>query len=313
MHLPLAQLFAALTQRIECDLEAGVLRLSGVNVVMSDAVKLGAHHTLEIETGRSFTVEKDEWDSVSLSRVEESCDPSRSAEIAAVIMSEGVASVYLITDTMTLVRSRIDMQIPRKRKMSSSSHDKSLNRFFEAVMQAILANIDFNRVKCVIIGSPAFTKDQFLDYMMQEAVRREYTVLTSHRSMFLPVHCTSGHGLSLKEILEDENILSRISDTKASGEVRVLNEFFDLMKNKPDTTVYGRKHVQKALELKAIRTLMLTDALFRSTNIATRKSYIDLVEEARKNDVEVKIFSSLHVSGKRLFLIPMSLNVCFYK
>ena len=268
---------------------------------MSDAVKLGAHHTLDIEVGRSFTVEKDEWDSISLDRVEESCDPTRSAEIAAVIMSEGVAAVYLITDTMTLVRARIDMQIPRKRKMSASSHDKTLHKFFEAVMQAILANIDFDRVKCIIVGSPAFTKDQFLDYMMQEAVRRDLTVLTSHRAMFLPVHCTSGHGMSLKEILEDETIISRISDTKASGEVKILNEFFDNMKNKPDTTVYGRKHVQKALELQAIRTLMLTDALFRSTNIETRKSYIDLVDQARKAGMEVKIFSSLHVSGQRLF------------
>jgi len=289
-----------LVHKVEFDMEVGILRLSGVNVEMSEAVKLGAHHTLEIEVGRSFTVEKDEWDSVALDRVEESCDPSRSAEVAAVIMGEGIASVCLITDTMTIVRARIDMQIPRKRKMSASAHDKTLSKFFEAVMQAILANIDFDHVKCVLVGSPAFTKDQFLDYMKAEAIRREIGVLKSHISLFLPVHCTSGHMMSLKEILEDETIAARISDTKASGEVRILKEFFDLMKNKPDTTVYGIKHVQKALELQAIRTLLLTDALFRSTDLATRKKYVALVDAVRTGGMEVKIFSSLHVSGQQL-------------
>jgi len=286
--------------KIEFDMDAGQLRLSGVNVCASDAVKLGAHHTLEIECGRSFTVEKDEWDSVAMARVEESCDPTKSAEVAAVIMGEGIAAVCLITDTMTIVRSRIDMQIPRKRKMSSGSHDKSLVRFYEAVMQAVLANIDFDHVKCVIVGSPAFTKDQFLQYMNEEAIKREIAVLKTHKSLFLPVHCSSGHLMALKEIMEDESIMSRISDTKASGEVLLLKEFFTLMKEKPDMTVYGRKHVQKALELKAIRTLMLTDALFRSTDIETRRSYVALVDAVREAGMDVKIFSSLHVSGQQL-------------
>lgn len=287
-------------QKIEFEVDAGMLRLSGVNVVASDAVKLGAHHTVEVELGRSFTVEKDEWDSVALARVEESCDPSRSAEIAAVVMGEGIATVCLITDSMTVVRARIDMQIPRKRRMSTAAHDKTVTKFFEAVLQAVLANIDFEHVKCVIVASPAFTKDQFLEYMQAEAVRRNLTAITAHRGLFLPVHCTSGHLVALKEILEDESIMARISDTKASGEVMLLREFFDLMKNKPDNIVYGIKHVEKALQLQAIRTLLLTDALFRSSDIATRKHYVSLVDAVRATGAEVRIFSSLHVSGQRL-------------
>lgn len=301
------------TQKIEFEVDAGMLRVSGVNVVASDAVKLGAHHTVEIELARAFTVEKDEWDSVALARVEEACDPARSAEIAAVVMGEGTASVCLITDSMTVVRARIDMQIPRKRRLTGAAHDKSVTKFFEAVLQAVLANIDFEHVKCVIVASPAFTKDQFLEYMHAEAVRRHLTAITTHRGLFLPVHCTSGHLVALKEILEDETIMARISDTKASGEVALLREFFDLMKNKPDNTVYGLKHVEKALQLQAIRTLLLTDALFRSSNIATRKQYVALVDAVRATGAEVKIFSSLHVSGQRLcFLISLSFTTFTY-
>ena len=294
-------LLVVVEQKMQFEVDAGMLRLSGVNVLASEAVKLGAHHTLEIELGRAFSVEKEEWDSVALERVNEACDPSRSAELAAVVMGEGTATVCLITDSMTVVRARVDMAIPRKRKMSATAHDKTLTRFYEAVLQAMLANIDFDRVKCVIVASPAFTKDQFLEYVREEAVRRHLTAVLEHRGLFLPVHSSSGHMVALKEVLEDEALLARIRDTKASGEVVLLKEFFDLMKNKPDTVVYGVRHVEKAMQLQAIRTLLLTDALFRAADIATRRRYVALVDSVRRTGATVRIFSSLHVTGQRLF------------
>ena len=37
----------------------------------------------------------------------------------------------------------------------------------------------------------------------------------------------------------------------------------------------------------------------RSSDVPTRKRYVALVESVRENGGEVKIFSSLHVSGER--------------
>jgi hypothetical protein len=59
-------------------------------------------------------------------------------------------------------------------------------------------------------------------------------------------------------------------------------------------------HVLLANESQAIDTLMLTDSLFRSCDIPTRRRYVDLVEKATENGATVLIFSSLHVSGERL-------------
>jgi hypothetical protein len=59
-------------------------------------------------------------------------------------------------------------------------------------------------------------------------------------------------------------------------------------------------HVLLANESQAIDTLMVTDSLFRSCDIPTRRRYVDLVEKATENGATVLIFSSLHVSGERL-------------
>lgn len=85
---------------------------------------MGAYHTLDLELNRKFSLKKQEWDSVSLERVEMACDPTKSADVAAVIMQEGLAHVCLITSSMTLVRAKIDVTIPRKRKGFVQQHEK---------------------------------------------------------------------------------------------------------------------------------------------------------------------------------------------
>jgi len=47
---------------------------------------------------------------------------------------------------MTLVRAKIDVNIPRKRKGHCTQHEKGLQKFFEAVMQAILRHINFDGI-----------------------------------------------------------------------------------------------------------------------------------------------------------------------
>lgn len=85
---------------------------------------MGAYHTLDLELNRKFTVRKAEWDSIALERVEMACDVTQNADVAAIIMQEGIAHICLITASMTMVRSKIDVAIPRKRKGNPAQHEK---------------------------------------------------------------------------------------------------------------------------------------------------------------------------------------------
>lgn len=46
------------------------------------------------------------------------------AEIAAVVMQEGLANICLVTSSMTIVRAKIEVAIPRKRKGHAQQHEK---------------------------------------------------------------------------------------------------------------------------------------------------------------------------------------------
>lgn len=105
---------------------------------------MGAFHTLDLEANRDVRIEKDEWDSIALSRVEESCVPGRGAEVAAIVCGEGnryysvlrmvliaslsvrsgSATFCLLSEHMTVVLQRLEVSIPRKLAANSSGHEK---------------------------------------------------------------------------------------------------------------------------------------------------------------------------------------------
>ncbi|XP_066144405.1 protein pelota isoform X1 [Euwallacea fornicatus] len=287
-------------ESIDFDTQACMLRLKGRNIEENQYVKMGAYHTLDLELNRKFILRKQEWDSVGLERIDVACDPTKSADVAAVIMQEGLAHVCLITSSMTLVRAKIDVNIPRKRKGFAQQHEKGLAKFYEQVMQAILRHVDFDVVKCVLIASPGFVRDQFFDYMFQMAVKTDNKILLENKSKFMLVHSSSGFKHSLKEVLQDPAVMVKISNTKAASEVKALEQFYTTLQCEPAKAFYGKKHIEKANEAQAIETLLISDKLFRCDDVKLRKEYVRLVDSARDSGGDVKIFSSMHISGEQL-------------
>ncbi|RTG83846.1 protein pelota [Schistosoma bovis] len=319
-----------------------VLHLKGRNVVENQFVKMGAYHTLDLRIDEKFTITKTEWDSVAIMLVEQASDPTQQADLAAVIMHEGLAYVCLITSTTTIVRAKIDTTIPRKRPgLPTAQHEKGLSRFFEQIMQALERHIRFDIliyknlgtkpdimiklfapksfdasqtkplislffvkfnlvVKCIILASPGFLREQFFEFMIQTATRQEKRVFLENKSKFMLVHSSSGHKHALKEVLTDSVVMSKLVNTKATSEVTALNDFYQMLKTDQSRAFYGYKHVKTAADACAIDTLLITDALFRSRNLEERKQYVELVDQVKDNQGIVRIFSSLHVSGEQL-------------
>lgn len=287
-------------EAIDFDTQACVLRVKGRNIQENQYVKMGAYHTLDLELNRKFTLAKKEWDSVALERIEQACDVTQHADLAAIVMQEGLAQVCLITASMTLVRAKIETNIPRKRKGMCAQHDKGLSKFYDQIIQAIMRHINFDVVKCIIVASPGFVKDQFAEYMFQQAQKLDNKVLLENKSKFILIHSSSGFKHSLKEVLQDPGVMVKLADTKAQSEVKTLEDFYQMLQTDPNRAFYGVKHVERANEEQAIETLLISDELFRAQDIAIRKRYVSLVDSVRENGGEVKIFSSLHVSGEQL-------------
>ncbi|KAF3972817.1 hypothetical protein ACB098_05G070700 [Castanea mollissima] len=285
------------------DSVGSILRIRGKNILENEHVKIGAFHTLELELHRPFVLRKDVWDSLALDVLHQASDPSASADLAVVLMQEGLAHLLLVGKSVTITRSRIETSIPRKHGPAIAGYESALNKFFENVLQAFLKHVDFDVVRCAVIASPGFTKDQFHRHLLLEAERRQLRPIIENKSRIILVHTTSGYKHSLREVLDAPNVMNMIKDTKAAKEIRALKDFFDMLSNDPSRACYGPKHVEVAHERLAIQTLLLTDELFRNSDVATRKKYANLVDSVKDSGGTVHIFSSLHVSGEQLATI----------
>ncbi|GKV21198.1 hypothetical protein SLEP1_g31195 [Rubroshorea leprosula] len=276
------------------------MRIRGKNILENEHVKIGAFHTLELELQRPFVLRKDIWDSMALDVLQQASDPAASADLAVVIMQEGLAHILLVGKSVTSTRSRIETSIPRKHGPAIAGYEKALNKFFDNVLQAFLKHVDFNVVRCAVIASPGFTKDQFHRHLLLEAERRQLRTIIENKSRIILVHTSSGYKHSLKEVLDAPNVMNMIKDTKAAQEVRALEDFFSMLSNDPARACYGPKHVEIAHERMAVQTLLITDELFRNADVATRQKYVNLVKSVKDSGGAAHIFSSMHVSGEQL-------------
>ena len=79
----------------------------------------------------------------------------------------------LVGSSTTLVRAKIEANLPRKRGAAAAGYDKAWTKFMDAVLAAVVRHVDFAIVKCLVIAGPGFAKEQFKEFLETEAVRRD--------------------------------------------------------------------------------------------------------------------------------------------
>ncbi|GAA5956015.1 hypothetical protein JCM8115_004387 [Rhodotorula mucilaginosa] len=280
------------------------LHVSGKVTSENEHVKKGAFHTLDLEIGRDFTIIKGEgeWDSVARERIKEMTEPGRGADVGAIVCGEGVANICIITNHTTIVRQRIDVPVPRKRKGGGTAlgADRAHSKFLMQVYDAVNRHFNFDELKVLIIASPGFTKETVYSFLLEEAVRQNNKALTQAKSKFLLLHSPSHHVHSLAQILSSPEVSAQLKDTKFAQEGVMLEKFFKMLDENPLRAWYGESHVFKAAERGAIGKLLVSDELFRAPSVARRKRFVKLVEDVKAYGGEVLMFSSMHESGQQL-------------
>ncbi|KAF2544290.1 hypothetical protein F2Q68_00030303 [Brassica cretica] len=250
-------------EEVDYDKDASVLRIRGKNILENEHVKIGAFHTLEIDLKRPFVLRKAFWDSLALDTLKQASDPAASSDLAVVLMQEGLGQIFL-----------------------------ALKKFFENVLQAFVKHVDFSVVRCAVIASPGFTKDQFHRHLLLEAERRQLRAIIENKSRIILVHTNSGYRHSLGEVLNAPNVMNMIKDTKAAKErTRIFHCF---------KWIDVPNHCGAHRFVTCVLLFLHGGALKLNSDVKTRKKYVDLVESVKDSGGEAFIFSSMHVSGEQL-------------
>ncbi|KIE01646.1 Translation release factor pelota-like protein, partial [Metarhizium majus ARSEF 297] len=306
---------AAAAERVHTDLTVKVkstffdpvissLRVSGVVASENDHVPMGSHHTLDIEVNRSFTVIKPNgWDSVSKATLSQALSDDKNGAMAAVVMQEGLANICLITQFRTVVKTRVESVVPKKRD-TAADQDAGLKRFFEKTLSSLLRAVDFSDSRPLLLASPGFVAQDFKEFIAKRGRDKSDKVLTAISKQATVIHANSGHVYSLNEVLKSPEVIAKMKDMSYIKEAQYIDNFFDLLKMDDGRAWYGTKAVEKAVADGAVGpgggVLLVNNSLFRSQDLATRKKYVALVDKVKNDGGEARILSSDHESGQRL-------------
>jgi len=287
-------------ESIDYDISAQAIRLNGKNVEENEYIKIGSYHSLSIEPNRAIKIQKAKWDRVDNELLNLVSSESSKAELGAVIFDEGIAHVCLISSSTTRVQSKIVQIIPKKHKNFSGKYNESIKKFYSSIYNDMVKYFDFEKLKCVILASPGFYRDQLLEHIIEDAKRDNLKNVLNFKSKFLLVHSTSGFIRSLNEVLCDEKIRSKIEDLNVTTESFLLNELNQTFMKNEHQAIYGIKHCEYCSKKKSISDLLMLDKLYRSKNLEERKQYVKLNDQVKQSGGNVLIFSSMSETGKEL-------------
>ncbi|CCW70224.1 unnamed protein product [Phytomonas sp. Hart1] len=282
------------------------IRVHGTNLSESEHVKLGAHHTLSIQAllPQEVTIIKKEWDTIWKERLNDACDQEASADTVALLLSYGEAQLLVVTPSFIHVKTKINVTISKKHKNDGTARDKSVQKFFRQVLDALLGNVDFEKIKLLLFCSPGHVREEFLNYVRNTCQHSEQVSMkTMFRNLSKIVlikinSCTVG---SLREVFKDPTVVKQMQLTRCVKDIATWDTFQDTINKDPDRCVYTLQPVYHAALAGAISTLMISDAVFRSPDPLVRRLFLSLyhcVQTSRA--AEVRIFSSNHVTGEQL-------------
>ncbi|KAJ4351981.1 Translation factor pelota [Didymosphaeria variabile] len=295
------------------DLASNELHVAGRVVSENEHVKMGSHHTLDLELNRKFTLEKvDGWDSVAVGMLTEACNTGSRAEMWAVVMGEGIANICLITEHQTILRNRVEVSVPRKGKGHMEQHNKGLEKFHNMLLSTLQRDMESakrdaqtEKTAPLLLASAGFYAQAFLQFVKDYAVRTGNKFLQVLIPSIVVAHSAGEHVHNLAEVLASPACTAKLSDAKFTRETALMDTFMKHMRLEDGRAAYGPREIERAVDSGAVGrgggVLLISNTLFRSHNLAERKRWVALVD--RVKDIEggeVRVLSSLHESGKRL-------------
>ncbi|CDU17074.1 uncharacterized protein PY17X_0622300 [Plasmodium yoelii] len=287
--------------KIDFDSINNNLRISGKNVKNNEFVKIGQYHTFDIGINEKIKIVKKNWDNVFKDKLEECTNIQNISEVGILLIDCGHANMYLMTDHLYKTVFNINKIIHKKKSENNinSMYKKSLDNFFKEVLINLMKNMNYEKIKCIVLGGPGFFKTDFFDYIYNKSDMKNNKEILSIKNKFIIVKTSNIYKNSLNEIINDNNMKKMILNMKVVSHVDILNKFYKLFEQNEKKICYGDSEIEYATSLNAIESLLITDGKIRNCNADIRKKYVKIIEKVKKNG-KVFIFSDNHISGEQL-------------
>ncbi len=109
-------------------------------------MQAGQYHTFEVGLSNRFKLEKGEWSSEAQELLQTATDPSKRADVVALLLDQsGRAEIFLVTPTTTTRRALIDCTVNKNKRFANTSQaEKQMASFFDTVACSLTNNLNLD-------------------------------------------------------------------------------------------------------------------------------------------------------------------------
>lgn len=241
------------------------LRIRGI--ILEGVESIGAYHTFNIEPNMEIKIEK-EWKEYHIKRLKEA--QKKHGKIAIVAMDDEVATIAIVHEYG--VEEIANIHSNYSGKMYEGKEDK------KEYYGQILSKIKNLELPIAIVG-PGFEKENFIKFAKKDL--KKYVVDSVSYSGMAGINEAIRRGI-IEKIMEEN---------KVANETKIVEELLKEIA-KDGSIAYGKEEVKKAIEMGAVKELVILNKMIRSEE--------KLVKMAEEMGAKISIINEMHDAGKKL-------------
>jgi protein pelota len=259
------------------------LRINGKVKEGTDEVPKDSYHSITLEEGSEFSLEKPNWLSYQKQKLKEASEKKYLYLFCLLDREEALFAVSKKFGYEILVKIKGD--VPKKNKEVSITKD-----FHQELLKALEVYAVRNNPEKIILASPAFYKEELAKKIKDQSIKNKIVL----------ANCSGVNEKSLDEVIKRPELKDVLKNSRAREEQLLMDELLAEI-SKENLATYGWKETKKAIEAGATRTLLITNDYIQQRKKEEKFSQLDeLMKQVDALQGKIKIISAELESGKKL-------------
>ncbi|MBW3003678.1 mRNA surveillance protein pelota, partial [Candidatus Woesearchaeota archaeon] len=279
------QIFIELkVEKIEFHPYSNILRVSGKITQGPDDIALGSYHTFNVEPNSILTIKKESWLKYQLDKLNESFQ-AKVPPILICIFDREDAYFALSKKYGYQILSSISGEVQKK-----DERVKPKGSFFQEIINLLTEYSNRYKISNIILASPAFWKEDLMKLVKDQSLKKKIVLAT----------CSSVSEPAINEVLRRPEVQTVLSKDRIAKEVNLVEDLLQEI-SKDGLSTYGAKQTQSAVELGAVKTLLITDKYIKDAREKNTYGKLEiLLKTVESVNGSVHIISTDHDAGKKL-------------
>ncbi|MBT4857972.1 mRNA surveillance protein pelota [archaeon] len=270
-------------EKFEFSKYTNVFRISGIIKGGPEDIPLGDHHTINLEEGSEFSLQKASFLKYQIDKIEESAKDTHSKILICVHDRDEAYFAMLKKYGFELI-SQIKGNVAKKADVKTESSD--FYPQIKKVLEEYDAKYNFSNI---IIASPGFWKE-YIQKIMKDPIKKKIVYAT----------CSAVGSNGINEVIKRPEVQTVLKQEKFASEIKEVEKLLEEI-GKNGKAEYGLKEVKKAIDLGAVSDLLITDDLIHKKRQEEKFEEIDfLMRKVESMQGKIHLISSEHSGGKKL-------------